>query len=301
MVPASITVDRVTQPHRLRALLTGSLMILAVTVTAAPPARADSSTRWGVDSVNPITQAFVNQITTAYGHPDFYGRYLGGTYALTSAEISVATNNSIDLLLVDNRPVHNDRVNSTNAFTTGYFTGEQAADAAADSAAALSVPPGTGLFVDFEASTDMDWLFIEGWYDQVTQRGYVPGFYANTIAANSKFDGAYCTAVNDMAKYGKSYIWSSVRSTGPARLSSLTRRLVVVGARSMRAARSPTDAGPPIVSANRGGMWRGPSDPSAKAAWSALGSADFPCGRSPRLSAPSSCSTSLTSEWPRCV
>ncbi|MCU1592856.1 MAG: hypothetical protein JWO12_248 [Frankiales bacterium] len=171
------------------------------------PARADTTARWGVDSVNPITQTFVNQITSAFGQPDFFGRYLGGTYALTSAEVTVATSNSIDLLLVDNRPIH-------NKATTGYFTGQQAADAAADSAHALNVPQGVGLFVDFEASTDMDWLFIEGWYDEVTQRGYVPGFYANTIPANSKFNAAYCTAVNDLSKYGNSYIWSSVRSPG---------------------------------------------------------------------------------------
>lgn len=209
IVPASITVNEMTQRPRLRALLTSSLLILGLAgaVTAAPPAQADTSTRWGVDSVNPITQAFVNQITTAFGHPDFFGRYLGGTYAVTSAEVSVATSNSIDLLLVDNRPIHNKQ-------TKGYFTGQNAADAAADSATALNVPKGVGLFVDFEASTDMDWLFIEGWYDEVSARGYAPGFYANTIAANSRFDGAYCTAVSDLAKYGQSYVWSSVRSPG---------------------------------------------------------------------------------------
>jgi hypothetical protein len=154
---------------------------------------------WGVDSckafIGDATGDLYPAITRALGTPDFWGRYLTDTVCpgISSSEIALAAQNHMGIL-----PIYND-YNCSNV--SYYSTGHGYGVAATAAAARLGIPKGRLLVIDIEpygaacpGAGNVDSGFIEGWYDGVTQAGYVPGYYGNGTSG-SEFASAWCAAV----------------------------------------------------------------------------------------------------------
>ena len=184
----------------LRLALVTATMLVGGGASAGAASAAD--TLWGVDSDRGVTNEFLDEIEKVLGHPDFFGRYLG---SLDRAEVDIAFARGTAILLIDHLPTINDAL-------TGYSTGQAAANVAADSASALGAPSGVGIYQDVEQGDNIDTAFIQGWNDQLSARGYAPGFYGNPV--NGAFAPAYCGAVASNPSYASTAFWSSVFSPG---------------------------------------------------------------------------------------
>ncbi len=171
---------------------------------------------WGVDSCKAFTHdpaastGLYPQVVSALGGaPDFWGRYLTTTAncpGLSATEIAAAYAQHMGIL-----PIYNDYNCSA---VSGYQTASGYAQAAADAAAAAGIPPGTGIVIDIEPAGPycpgagrVDALFVQGWYDGLTQRNYVPIFYANSTAYRA-FAQAYCAAVEARSEIATAWLWS---------------------------------------------------------------------------------------------
>jgi hypothetical protein len=170
---------------------------------------------WGVDSCKAFTSdpagssGLYPQVVAGLGAPDFWGRYLTTTYncpALSATEIAAAHAHHMGIL-----PIYNDFDCSA---VNGYQTAGGYAKAAADAAAADGIPLGTGIVIDIEpagpycpGAGGVDPLFVQGWFDGLTQRNYVPIFYANSTAYQA-FAQAYCAAVGAHPQIARSWLWS---------------------------------------------------------------------------------------------
>jgi hypothetical protein len=169
---------------------------------------------WGVDSVETITQAFLDEISTTYGKPDFFGRYLGGDYGMTADEVAIAHNNDIQILVVDQS------FGPTSTDLLGYDYGKDAAENAINNAQALGIPDGVAIFANVEYNSIIDSGWIEGWFDTLTASIYVPGYYANPVYNNPDnpdldFESAYCEAVSLNSQLGTdAIIWTNQDSLG---------------------------------------------------------------------------------------
>ncbi|MEA2301726.1 MAG: hypothetical protein QOE44_2261, partial [Solirubrobacteraceae bacterium] len=189
-------------------------LVLAATVLllcGASTTVASAAVRWGVDSADPVTTSMLSQLDSTLGHPDFFGRYLGGPFAVQKSEVDLAFSQGVSILLIEDRPTINHQL-------VGSAAGTAAADAAAASAAALGAPAGTGIYVDIETGDTVDGGFIQGWYDEIRAKGYTPGYYGNP--ANGAFSGAYCST---SAATSTTAVWSSefepgrsTKATAPA-------------------------------------------------------------------------------------
>ena len=170
-----------------------------------------NASQWGVDSVDHVSTTILSQLDSTLGHPQFYGRYLGGPFALQRSEVDLAFSQGVSILLIDDIPTINSQL-------VGTAAGQAAADAAAANAAALGAPSGVGIYVDVETRDAVDAGFVQGWYDELRAKGYTPGYYGNPV--NGSFAGAYCGAA---AAKATTSVWSSefepgrsARATAPA-------------------------------------------------------------------------------------
>jgi|GEM_PF-5437551 hypothetical protein len=75
--------------------------VRSVDATSLAVAPVVAETLWGVDSADPITPSFLGSIARALGTPDFFGRYLGGSYGMTKAEVDLAFSHGIRILVLD--------------------------------------------------------------------------------------------------------------------------------------------------------------------------------------------------------
>jgi hypothetical protein len=155
-----------------------------------------------VDSCKAITgdpsgdEVFPTVVSTL-GTPEFWGRYLTDTICpgITSAEVALAARYHMGIL-----PIYNDYDCSNVSY---WQTGHDYATAAVAAAQRIGIPKGRVLAIDIEpygaacpGAGAVDGGFIEGWYDGVSQAGYIPMYYGNGTAG-SEFAGAWCTAVHD--------------------------------------------------------------------------------------------------------
>ena len=166
---------------------------------------------WGVDSVDTITQSFLDDINRTFGAPDFFGRYLGGDYALTDNEVTLAQENDIKLLIVD----QSYGPTSTDLVSYGY--GQEAAEDAVNNAQALGIPSDVGIFANIEASSVVDSGWLNGWFDMIAEADYVPGYYANPLDKNrdDDFESAYAEAIGTNSQLGsEAIIWTNQDSVG---------------------------------------------------------------------------------------
>ena len=170
---------------------------------------------WGVDSCKAFTgdpsgREVYATVSATLGAPDFWGRYLTGTYycpGLSWAEISMAARVHMGIL-----PIYN-AYNCSNV--VGYDTGMAYAQEATSVAAHDGVPKGRVIAIDIEppgaacpGAVNVNSWFIRGWYDGVHGAGYVPVFYGNGTSG-SEFASAWCEAQGSVpALSTESYIWS---------------------------------------------------------------------------------------------
>jgi Domain of unknown function (DUF1906) len=159
---------------------------------------------WGVDSSwSPITDTMLSSVTSALGKPDFWGRYIGQTGTapdMTASEATLAHQNGIKIL-----PIFSEY---TQGQTSGYSTGVYFASYAAVAANSLGIPGGTMIAIDIEHNSYVNAAFIQGWYDGLVAKNYVPAIYANP--GDTYFPGAYCTAVANQPAIGTNLLLYSV-------------------------------------------------------------------------------------------
>ncbi len=183
---------------------------------------------WGVDSckafTGDVTGDLYPAVNRSLGTPDFWGRYLTDTVCpgISSSEIALARQNHMGIL-----PIYNDYDCSNVSY---YATGHGYGVAATAAAARLGIPKGRLLVIDIEpygaacpGAANVDSGFIEGWYDGVTQAGYLPGYYGNGTSG-SEFASAWCAAVaalpniatgSDLWSFEPSLLGSYYKSIAP--------------------------------------------------------------------------------------
>jgi hypothetical protein len=187
-------------------------------------ATVTSEILWGVDSVEPMDQARLNDLTSQYaGTPDVWGRYLhdehldgtsNTTYGLKSKdpnEVEFAKANNIPIMVIDRNP--------GTDILLGEADGRAFATKAADHAVALGIPTSVAIFANIEVCNpgcNVDAAWIWGWFDQIDSRGYKVGFYS--APTTNPFKDAFCAAATDHARLrNESFIFASTPSVGRTR------------------------------------------------------------------------------------
>ena len=159
---------------------------------------------WGVDSTTPISDASLANVRSWYvGSPKplVWGRYIGGTYTVTRAELAFARAHGIAVYLVV--PDRNCSVCDGGGDVCGAdHTAEQArsdATAAVRAADRTGVPARVTLFKDIEqigsCTGELSAEYLRAWYDTVRRTQYRVGFYGNSNRQFYDFPRAYCAAV----------------------------------------------------------------------------------------------------------
>jgi Domain of unknown function (DUF1906) len=158
---------------------------------------------WGVDSSGPINAEALANVRSWYqgATPQFWGRYLSGSYAIHDEELAFAQQQHIYLyLLVLDR---NCSVCDGGQDVCGSdITASQAnADAqiAVQTARARHIKPGATLFKDIEQIGSCDGeptaIYLRSWYQALKGSGYRTGFYGNAYRQNYAFPRAYCAVI----------------------------------------------------------------------------------------------------------
>jgi hypothetical protein len=159
------------------------------------------ATFWGVDSATPSNnnvqgQTLFDFITQQAGQsPAFWGRYIGGNFALTAGEAQFLHDRNCKILVI-----YNGAHNNPNSVQGGFQEGVTDANKAIAAAQALGVPNGTWIYADIEAgwSPTADWF--KGWSDTMfnSQYGGAGGVYCNPLPGNAAhFSDPYCDAFNN--------------------------------------------------------------------------------------------------------
>ncbi|WP_158607481.1 glycoside hydrolase domain-containing protein [Flexivirga caeni] len=185
------------------------------------PYVAPSTSSWGVDTTETITQAHVNAIKSRAGAtPTVWGRYVsdclpaycGGN--MTSGGLSVAKSNGIRVSLISA-----DLESDTTA-SVGTADGQRAVK---DAKANTKAPAGTLIVKDIEGTTTS--AFLSAWYTAVKKAGYLPGFYLNPTHADvtKAFCGAQKTAGFSSAIIDSYEPEPSGATVGPKGAPSLSR------------------------------------------------------------------------------
>lgn len=191
-------------------LIAALALVAALSATPAAAGVAAESptprTLWGVDSVDRVTPSVLSDIASTLGTPQFFGRYLGGRYAMTAGEVRFAFSRGIRILVID--------AQRGGTPDVGYAAGKLAATNAVASAVELGLPARVGIFRDIETDASIDAGFVRGYVDTLRRSSYAPGFYGNP--ANGAFAGAYCGAVAADPGYGSTYVFSAEYEPGRA-------------------------------------------------------------------------------------
>jgi hypothetical protein len=182
----------------------------AVTPAVAPTHHCDTATYcWGVDSSELVTSAFLTQIKTAYGNPDFFGQYLtispGNGSILASSAFPVLHTNGTGVQLIAGA-ITAEEVTLTGA--AGTTDGATVADDAATAATNLNIPANNTLaiFADLESSFHPSSSWIQGFADEMVKDRFIPGFYESPDPSNY-FAAPYCAVATDTA-VGNAILWS---------------------------------------------------------------------------------------------
>jgi hypothetical protein len=181
------------------------------------------ATFWGVDSALPANgmvekQTLFDFITQQCGQaPAFWGRYIGGRFALTPAEAQFIHNKGCRILLV-----YNGTHNSPRSVQGGSAEGANDANKAIAAAQTLGVPDGVWIYADVESSWTPTSAWFQGWSDAMfnSQFGGAGGIYGNPNKTNAaNFNVPYCNAfISDPNMRGTdgdaAYIFSSEPEPG---------------------------------------------------------------------------------------
>lgn len=158
---------------------------------------------WGVDSLEPVDQAFFDAVRTRIGVPAFWGRYIGRQGNLTPDEVSLLHKNACKVLVIF-------RDTGSGQLTTRAQAGEQAKSAIAF-AHDLGIPGGVWIYADTEypsQSPTAEWF--AGWFETLQGSPYGAGVYGNTSPqAAPKFGAAFCQAYPSAPDPARAYIYAS--------------------------------------------------------------------------------------------
>ena len=183
------------------------------------------ATSWGVDSalaadkiVDSDNQTLFDLVRQQCGQePAFWGRYIGGRYALTATEAQFLHNGGCKILVIYNGA--RDRSSSVQG---GFQEGANDANKAIAAAQALGVPFGVWIYADVEAGWKPTSDWFQGWSDTMfnSQFGDAGGIYGDPHKTNAgNFNVPYCNAFNsDSSMQGTdddaAYIFSSEPEPG---------------------------------------------------------------------------------------
>ncbi len=168
------------------------------TTTSAPAAPHQVLTPgamwWGVDSTGPITRDAIANVRGWYrgAKPQFWGRYLNGSYAVTRHELAFARAHGVYVvLLVTDRNCS--QCSGVDICDNDRTTDQARADArkAIRAARRLKIPLGALLIKDTEqiascsGEPSVDYLLT--WWRTVRPTGYRSGFYGNVHGQDYDF------------------------------------------------------------------------------------------------------------------
>lgn len=158
----------------------------------------DETLYFGVDSIMSANTVLQNNLTMHEWvtrnkiDPNFWGRYITGENALTPQEIQFIHRSGCkiaaifgDIDLDQTETGEQGTVAEQKALKTDEEKGTSDAQKALDAAAKLSIPIGNAIFLEVNASVDVTTDYLKGFAKALVQRGYTPGFIANT---DSHFD-----------------------------------------------------------------------------------------------------------------
>ncbi|ERN52126.1 glycoside hydrolase domain-containing protein [Alkalihalophilus marmarensis] len=148
--------------------------------------RNQRSINWGVDSAAAVTQELYECVTSSYGQPDFWGRYLTTIEnvcdGLTPEEIHFIRDQGMKIM-----PIYN---NFSEA--VGERAGAVAARNAIFQARRLGILEGSFIFATIENFFNVDPAWLIAWSDAFYTSPYRPGFLGDPVEGG--FNEAYCNA-----------------------------------------------------------------------------------------------------------
>jgi hypothetical protein len=139
--------------------------------------------------------------------PEFWGRYIGGQFALAIAEVNFLNAAGCKILVIYNNT-------SSDGVQGAFIDGQNAAQLATNAATNLGAPPGLAIYADIEGYwiPTADWL--RGWATGIVAGGFSPGFYCDTTPGGT-FSLAYCKAALIEPTVASSYLWSMQPQVSP--------------------------------------------------------------------------------------
>ncbi len=142
---------------------------------------------WGFDQLARFTSSSLSSTESADGVPTFVGRYLTyGTSSdeLNAPEVSLFQSDNIPLLLL----VDPNDIDSTTSEANSDASGAIA------EAESLGAEPNQGiaLYRDIEEGDPITTAYINQYFTDIENAGYIPGFYEDSYAGS--FEGQFCAA-----------------------------------------------------------------------------------------------------------
>jgi len=134
--------------------------------------------------------------------PAFWGRYIGGRFAVTSSEAAFLHGKGARILVT-----YNGATDSPDSVRGTFAEGQNDAGKAASGAMALHIPAGVAIYADIEGSWLVNPQWLEGWVAALAQKKYAPGFYGD-CTPTSPFAVSYCAARKANPALPASLLWS---------------------------------------------------------------------------------------------
>ncbi|OLO39063.1 hypothetical protein BTR23_08335 [Alkalihalophilus pseudofirmus] len=168
----------------------------------------DAKIIWGVDSASLTTEELYSCVTSNFGDPEIWGRYLedkeGVSYGLTTDEVEYLHEQGVSILVIYNH------------FTDGttYDKGVAEAEQAIAYAEEIGVPEEVALFANVEPEYPIDSAFIQGWYDTIQPSIYNAAIYG-LFDEDSDVWVAFEGAVNENSEIAENMIvWANQPQVG---------------------------------------------------------------------------------------
>ena len=158
------------------------------------------ATHWGVDSARRANsqingQTLFDRITQQAGQaPEFWGRYIGSSFSLSTSEVQFLHGKNCRILVI-----YNGAHDSLTSVQGGFQEGVNDASRAISAAQTLGVAAGTWIYADIEAGWSPTGEWFKGWSDTMfhSQYGGAGGIYGNPLPSNAvHFNTPYCAAFN---------------------------------------------------------------------------------------------------------
>lgn len=180
-----------------------------------------SSPVWSWDSLpdsSTYTQSsLASLISELKGTPAVVGAYLDyhTSPVLTSSAVSALHNDGIAIDLIEDS--YTTAEQNSGGLETSAEGAADATTAATEAHNDLGAPENYSIIIyrDIERGENVSSAYITGWYNQLGNYHFIPGFYENPTSG--QFSGAFCTTTSTIE--AGSALWSAVPSENPSQLS----------------------------------------------------------------------------------